>query len=71
MLREGLLTNLAIAQQLSEIGTIYIINHQDCGAFKTFLPKSGYPSKLGRDNNAEKEIHLRALLIAKEKLRKI
>ena len=70
VLKRGLYTNLSISQQLSDLDIIYLIDHQDCGAYKTFLPKSGYPQELGENNRKEKLIHKRALLLAKSKLRR-
>jgi len=70
VLKAGLYTNLSISQQLSDLDVIYLIDHQDCGAFKTFLPKSGYPKELGENNQREKLIHKRALELAKSKLQK-
>ena len=70
ILEEGLYTNLSISQQLSDLDTIYLIDHQDCAFFKLTLPKSGYPKELGENNRREKLIHKRALELAKTKLRK-
>jgi len=63
-LKTAVCTNLEISFLLSPVDEIIIINHQDCGAFKYFLPKSGYPQKLGQDNKKELEIQLESLLCA-------
>lgn len=36
-LKESLLENLTIAQTLYPVNTVYIINHQDCGAMRAYL----------------------------------
>jgi len=61
-----------VTQYYNSIGytVVDIINHQDCGAFKVFLPTSGYPSTLGANNTQEILIHQRALLLAKSQLNK-
>ena len=67
-LKKALLTNFEISQALSNTKLIDIINHQDCGAFKVFLPKAGYPDKLGENNTKEIEIQERALVLARQEL---
>ena len=42
-LRKSFVTNLEISLTLKPISTVYLINHQDCGAIRAFLPCSGYP----------------------------
>ena len=37
-LREGQLTNFNISMALSDIVQLDIMDHQDCGAFRVFLP---------------------------------
>jgi len=69
-LKKALLTNFEISQALSNTQNIDIINHQDCGAFKVFLPKSGYPETLGENNQKEIQIQERALVLAKKELLK-
>lgn len=56
-LAQSVLDNIDIAHSLSASTKLYIINHQDCGAFRAFLPESGYPSYLGEDNRTELNIH--------------
>ena len=61
LLKDGLKKNLDIALSLSNITEIYLVNHQDCGAFKAFLDCSGYPKTLG-DNN-KKEININTCIM--------
>lgn len=70
LLQEGQLTNLNISQLLSEINEIDILDHQDCGAFKQFLPCSDYPLRLGKDKEKEKKLHEESLVLAENNLRK-
>lgn len=61
LLRDSLVKNLEIALSLKPITTVYLLNHQDCKAIKAFLGCSGYPMKLG-DNN-QKEIDINAVIL--------
>jgi len=61
-LKKSFVTNLQIALTLKPITTVYLLNHQDCGAIRAFLPCSGYP-KVGQvDKN--KEICINAKILA-------
>merc|ERR1712185_710375 len=44
LLKQSLLKNIDISIGLSEVDDLYLINHQDCGAFKAYLGCSEYPS---------------------------
>lgn len=68
LLKDSLLLNLEITKQLSDVKDIYLLNHQDCGAFKAYLGCSGYPDKLGENNSREIEINAEILTLAKETL---
>lgn len=68
ILENGLLTNFEISQTLSNIKKIDLMDHQDCGAFKVFLPCSGYPENLGEKKRMEKNIHKKVLLEARSAL---
>jgi len=71
LLKTGVLTNVDISMQLSTtIDEIFIINHQDCGAFKTFLPASGYPKELGKDNTLEIKIQQQSMFLTQTMLQK-
>jgi len=54
VLRKSFTTNLEIALTLQPIDTVYLINHQDWGAIRAFLPCSGYPAS--DEQNKTKEI---------------
>lgn len=60
-LKNSFVTNLEIALTLQPISVIYLINHQDCGAIRAFLPCSGYPAS-GQSNKA-KEININAKIL--------
>lgn len=60
-LKRSFFTNLKIALTLQPITTIYLLNHQDCGAIRAYLACSGYPN-VGEINN-EKEICINAKLL--------
>lgn len=47
-LKKSFVTNLKIALTLKPITVVYLLNHQDCGAIRAFLPCSGYP-KVGQE----------------------
>ena len=66
LLERGLIRNIEIALTLDPIPEIYIINHQDCGAFKSYLSCSGYPQTLGANNSLEIKINTELLFFAKE-----
>src|SRR5437016_5158775 len=53
-LRKSWVTNLEIALTLRPITTVYLMNHQDCGAIRAFLPCSGYPAS--GEQNRKREI---------------
>ena len=61
VLGESITDNISIARSLSDSKKLYVLNHQDCGAFKVFLPNSGYPPKLGQNNKKELQIHAEVL----------
>ena len=64
-LKKSFSTNLRIALTLKPINTIYLLNHQDCGAIRAFLPCSGYPD-LGEQKEKEICIHAKILISAKD-----
>jgi hypothetical protein len=67
LLKESLAKNIEIALSLKpNIQNLYLLNHQDCGAFKAFLSCSGYPDTLGGDNRKEIEINTKILIFAKK-----
>lgn len=68
ILKDSICTNIEISLMLSPLKEIIIINHQDCGAFKYFLPHSGYPQHLGDNNPKELEIQLASLQCARNHL---
>ena len=61
VLRESFNTNLAIALTLQPITVVYLLNHQDCGAIRAFLPCSGYPAS--GEENKKKEICINASIL--------
>ena len=65
-LKQSLDLNINISKTLSPITEVYLLDHQDCGAFKAFLPCSGYPDNLGDDNEKEIKIHKDVLIWAKK-----
>lgn len=67
---KNLNANLSIALTLSDIKTVYLLSHQDCGAMKAFLKCSGYPLTLGADNAKEIEIYANLLTYAKNYVNK-
>lgn len=71
-LREGELTNFNISKSLSNIQQLDIIDHQDCGAFRVFLPcadlKSGIVTP--EEKEKEREVHKISLDYAEEKIKK-
>ena len=60
-LKKSFVTNLQIALTLKPIKTVYLLNHQDCGAIRAFLPCSGYPS-VG-EVKKKKEIEINAKIL--------
>lgn len=69
-LKKSLDLNLTISRSLSDIKCVYVLNHQDCGAFKAFIGCSGYPDTLGEDNAKEIKINENVLNNAKKYLLK-
>jgi hypothetical protein len=70
LLKDGLKKNLEIALSLSPITEVYLVNHQDCGAFKAFLACSGYPKTLGGDNQKEIQINTCIMIYAYNYIKK-
>lgn len=58
ILKRSLVTNLNIALTLKPITVVYLLNHQDCGAIRAFLPCSGYPAP--GEEKKKKEICINA-----------
>jgi hypothetical protein len=71
LLRENLVKNLEIALTLQPIERIYLLNHQDCGAIKAFLPWSGYPKVLGENNKKEIIINSKLLTYAANYIKRV
>lgn len=69
-LRESFSTNLRIALTLKPIKTVYLLNHQDCGAIRAFLPCSGYPDSDTKQKEKEICIHAKILTYAKNYMRR-
>jgi hypothetical protein len=69
-LRNSFTTNLRIALTLRPINTVYLLNHQDCGAIRAFLPCSGYPASGEEDKNKEICINAKILTAAHEFVKK-
>ena len=61
ILKQSFITNLKIALTLRPIRVVYLLNHQDCGAIRAFLPCSGYPSS--ESINKKKEICINAKIL--------
>ena len=70
LLKDGLKKNLQIALSLSPITQVYLMNHQDCGAFKAFLACSGYPKTLGANNEKEIKINTCLMIYARNYIQK-
>lgn len=64
LLRDGQLTNFTISQQLSNIVQLDILDHQDCGAFRVFLPCVSTSTK-----EEELEAHKKSLDYAEKKIK--
>jgi carbonic anhydrase len=60
-LKHSFVTNLQIALTLRPIETVYLLNHQDCGAIRAFLPCSGYPAS--GEVKKKKEICINAKIL--------
>ena len=71
-LREGELTNFNISKSLSNIQQLDIMDHQDCGAFRVFLPCAGLKSGIltPEEKEKEREVHKISLDYAEEKIKK-
>ena len=50
VIKDGIIKNLNIALTLRDINTIYLLNHQECGALNAFLPCAF------TNNNYDKEV---------------
>lgn len=50
LLKQNLIKNINIALTLYPITSIFLLNHQDCGAIKGFLACSDYPTVLESNN---------------------
>jgi carbonic anhydrase len=70
LLRDNLVKNIEIALTLQPIQSIYLLNHQDCGAIKAFLGCSGYPETLGSNNEKEIQINSSILTYAQKYIKK-
>ena len=70
LLKNGIKKNLEIALSLATIDTVYLMNHQDCGAFKAYLSFSNYPVNLGDNNEKEIKINTDMLMYAKKYIQK-
>lgn len=67
LLKKSLVKNIEIALSLKPaITNIYLLNHQDCGAFKAYLACSGYPTTAGGDNVKEIEINTKLFTYVKK-----
>lgn len=69
-LREGQITNLNISMSLSDIVQLDIMDHQDCGAFRVFLPCANLPTSnlTMEEKEHEKQVHAQSLNFAKESI---
>ncbi len=66
LFKDGFIANLDISLSLEPVTEVYLMNHQDCGAFKEFLACSGYPENLGDNNKREIKINQDVLTYAQE-----
>lgn len=66
LLKKNIIKNIEIALSLDPLEEVYLLNHQDCGAIKAYLGCSGYPQKLGENNQLEIQINIKLLNFAKE-----
>jgi hypothetical protein len=71
LFKKNLIENLKIALSLKPITEIYLLNHQDCGAIKAFLPQSGYPKVLGENNKKEIIINSKLLTYADNYIKRV
>lgn len=62
-LKQSFVANLQIALSLKPINTVYLINHQDCAAFRRFLSCSGYPDETRTRRQKDKEIAINAQVL--------
>jgi len=71
-LREGELTNFNISQSLTNIQQLDIMDHQNCGAFRVFLPCANLKTGIltPKEKEHEKEVHKISLNDAEEKVKK-
>lgn len=71
-LREGQLTNFNISMALSDIVQLDIMDHQDCGAFRVFLPCANLPSGelTVEEKEHEKKVHAQSLNFAEKSVTK-
>jgi len=70
VLQDSFVTNLSIALTLRPITTVFLLNHQDCGAIRAFLPCSGYPGVGEVKKNKEICINARILTNARDYVKK-
>jgi hypothetical protein len=71
LFKKNLIENIKIALSLKPITEIYLLNHQDCGAIKAFLPWSGYPKVLGENNKKEIIINSKLLTYAANYIKRV
>ncbi|AYV83129.1 MAG: hypothetical protein Hyperionvirus4_94 [Hyperionvirus sp.] len=69
-LKKSFVTNLQIALTLRPIEIVYLLNHQECGAIRAFLPCSGYPQLGEQNKHNEKCINAKILTYAREYVKK-
>ena len=70
LLKKTVVKNLQIALTLQPITEVYLLNHQNCGAIIAYLPCSGYPYELGKNNKLEIEINANLLTFAQSYIHK-
>jgi len=70
ILKTSFVTNLSIALTLQPINTVYLLNHEDCGAIRAFLPCSGYPASGQHKRKREICINAGILSYAKDYVQK-
>lgn len=66
LLKESIIKNIDISLSLDNIKSIYMVNHQDCGAIKAYLECSGYPQTLGENNKKDIQVNTQLLLFAEK-----
>lgn len=71
-LRDAQILNFNISESLSSINQLDIMDHQDCGAFRVFLPCADLPSGIvtPQEKEKEKQIHAQSLTLAESSIRK-